>query len=303
MTFIAMSLDPITAHLIDLESRRSHLQGQVADLEKQMNEVNESIRLLKVMQSQGIPAPLKLAQSKDSSEAPKKAQFILLFGVDEELFMTCFGERSEWKCNLESLPEDCSRALLQSSLRNPGLGCVVVEDLGGPHWRDIINYYKNGGFVVYFGIIGEYAAPEKLSREFDLQWRFSAYTRYEYELTSVGKQILGDAITEQEYSKSNLLSVPAEDRILVPKHTYATIEEFIENEFDSEDEDVDDYMAKAQARYAEIRECLDNEVPLALHTASHGGKIAYLGFVNGAGNIPQIVRALCMGVKTSNEYD
>jgi hypothetical protein len=143
MTFIAMSLDPITVHLIDLEARRSHLQGQVADLEKQMNEVNESIRLLKVMQSQGIPAPLKLVQSKDSTEASKKAQFILLLGVDEELFMTCFGERSEWKCNLESLPEDCSRALLQSSLRNPGLGCVVVEDLGGPHWRDIIDFYKN----------------------------------------------------------------------------------------------------------------------------------------------------------------
>lgn len=229
----------------------------------------------------------------------KKTEFILLLGVDDSLFMACFGDRSTWKCRLESLPEDCSSSQLTSMLQNPGLGCVVVEDVGGPHWTEVINYYKNGGFVVYFGIIGEYAAPKKLSQEFDLQWSFSAYTRYEYELTSVGKQILGDAITEQPYSKSNLLEVPVEDRILVPKHSYATVEELIEDYYDSDNEE--DCVAKGHATYAEIRENLNRQVPLALHRASHGGQIAYLGFVNGDGNIPKIVQALCTGVKISND--
>jgi hypothetical protein len=37
----------------------------------------------------------------------------------------------------------------------------------------------------------------------------------------------------------------------------------------------------------------NDRCPLALHRdANHGGRFAYLGFVNGRGNIPQIARAL-----------
>lgn len=222
-----------------------------------------------------------------------KTEFVLLLGVDDNLFTGCFGDSSKWKCKLESLPEDCSKSELTSMLNNPGLGCVVVEDNEGPHWKDVIAYFKRGGFVVYFGIIGEFAAPQMLSQVFGVQWSFSAYTTHVFELTEVGKQLFGDSVTEQQYSKANLLKVPKEDRIMVPKNDYATVAEFIQNECDSDDED-------GHEQFAKRREILDAQVPLALHTASHGGRIAYLGFVNGDGNIPVIVRALCTGIKTSD---
>jgi hypothetical protein len=90
----------------------------------------------------------------------------------------------------------------------------------------------------------------------------------------VGRQILGEAITNQAYSKANLLKVPESDRILVPK-------------LDDEDD-------------SRMHEELNNQCPLVLHKADHGGKIAYLGFVNDADNIPGFVKAICMGVSTSS---
>jgi hypothetical protein len=44
---------------------------------------------------------------------------------------------------------------------------------------------------------------------------------------------------------------------------------------------------------------MDNHASLAMHTSRNGGKIAYLGFVNGDGNIPKFVRALLTGQKTT----
>lgn len=222
-----------------------------------------------------------------------KAEFILFLGVDVDLFKGYFGYESEWKCRLESLPEDCSIMKLMYMLNKRGLVCVVVQDTEGPLWEEVMDYYQNGGFVVYFGHMGQCAAPLTLSSYFDVEWSFSAYTRHEYELTDVGKQLLGDSITEQMYSKSNLLRVPKEDRILVPKHDYATVEEFIQKECELDDKD-------AHEKYAKRRTDLDMQVPLAMHNASHGGRIAYLGFVNSGGNIPLFVRALCTGMKTSD---
>jgi hypothetical protein len=226
-----------------------------------------------------------------------KAEFVLLLGVEDDLFKTCFGDDSAWSCPLRSLPEDCSRSELTALLQHPGLGCVVIQDDDeGPHWDDVVEYYRNGGFVVYFGIYGEFAAPGKLSRAFDLDWSFSAYTRHEYELTPVGKEILGDVVTDQPYSKANLLKVPEADRVLVPKHSYATVQEFMDNECDSDDDEV-----RGRALYEEHRAHLHEQVPLALHrSSSTGGRIAYLGFVNGDGNIPLFVRALCTGEKISS---
>ena len=74
----------------------------------------------------------------------------------------------------------------------------------------------------------------------------------------------------------------------------------IEERFDEKLYCEDELLDQGEATYAAIREQLNNRVPLALHKASHGGKVAYLGFVNGAGNIPQLVQALCMGINRSS---
>ena len=238
--------------------------------------------------------------SPPNSLQPEKGGLILLYDINEELFFECFGKKASWPCDFQSVGKDCSKAQLKTILHNPQLTSVIIQEHGGRHWNKVISYYKNGGFIVYFGIIGEYAAPKKLSEIFDLEWTYSAYTRHEYELTQVGKQILGDAITEQEYSKSNLIKAPVADRILVPKHHYASVKALIQDEFNGEDGDIDELMEKGKARYDTIREELNGQVPLALHKANHGGRIAYLGFVNGAGNIPKLVQAVCMGVSTSS---
>ena len=247
-----------------------------------------------------ITETLSASSLSTTQQNSKPDGFILLFDIDENLFFDCFGDKSTWKCEFQSLSENCSMSQLKSMLQNPRLLSVIIQDHEGLYLSEIVNYYKNGGFIVYFGIIGEFAAPKKLSGTFDLEWSFSAYTKFEYELTQVGKQLLGDAITKQKYSKSNLLKVPAADRILVPKHYYASVEELIQDEF-YDDGDIDDDLTKqGQARYSAIREELNGQVPLALHKANHGGRIAYLGFVNGDDNIPKLVQALCMGVSTSS---
>lgn len=218
---------------------------------------------------------------------------VVLLDVEDELFKECFGHDSQWPCQLLSLTseenstDEISKVLKSSS-------CVVIQNIGGPSWNAIIDYYKSGGLVVYFGIVGEFSAPQDLSQAFGLNWHFSAYTRHDYVLTEAGKAILGDAITEQEYSKANLLSVPEEDRLLVPKNYYETLDDYIKEEGDSDNE-----RESMQKKYDELTEQLGNEVPLALHKADHGGQMAYLGFVNGDGNISKFVRALCTRSKTA----
>ena len=151
------------------------------------------------------------------------AKFILVLGIDEGLFTTVYGKHDEWSCGFHLLGEDCTANEATTSLNDPNMLCCVVQD-NETHWKLVMNYYKNGGFVVYFGIYGEFSAPDMLNRTFGVQWKFSAYTKYDFELTPLGIQLLGNAITEQQYSKSNLLSVPKEDRIIVAKK-YRTLNE------------------------------------------------------------------------------
>jgi predicted NUDIX family NTP pyrophosphohydrolase len=227
--------------------------------------------------------------------------FVLLFGVDSDLFKTCFGkDDDEWSCKIESLTEDCTSSELQGMLSRPDLLSVVVQDLDSPHWDAVVSYHQAGGFVVYFGIYGELDAPSALSGVFGLNWRYSAYTKESYELTPVGIQCLGDVITEQQYTKSNLVSAPEEDRIMIGK--VCTLEVYLRECVGEIDEDLDSdderEIEEARTHYPRHCEEMRNKSPLVMHTASHGGKIAYLGFVNGDGNIPKIVRALVTGSQT-----
>jgi len=220
---------------------------------------------------------------------------IVLFDIDAGLFKVCFGEDKEWPCKLIELSESSSYQEVQDTLTSPGVKSVVIQDTEGEYWPNIMEYYRNGGLVVYFGIYGEYAAPQQLSDVFTLNWRFSGYTNYEYELTEVGKEILGDSITNQQYSKSNLVSVPSNERLLVPKSPWSSFKQFREEECDSEDDE-----ETARKRYHDYSQRTGQQVPLALHRANHGGQVAYLGFVNGDGNIPQFVRALCSCTTTKS---
>eukprot|EP00523_Entomoneis_sp_CCMP467_P015558 CAMPEP_0168773404 /NCGR_PEP_ID=MMETSP0725-20121227/4455_1 /TAXON_ID=265536 /ORGANISM="Amphiprora sp., Strain CCMP467" /LENGTH=220 /DNA_ID=CAMNT_0008822953 /DNA_START=37 /DNA_END=699 /DNA_ORIENTATION=- len=211
---------------------------------------------------------------------------ILFLEVDDNLFKTCFGTDNEWSCRLTSLSESSTSAQVAEAL----------ADVDGTHMSLVRNYYRQGGWVVFFGIYGDFAAPQQLGNLFGVDWRFSAYTKYEYVLTTAGKELLGDAITQQQYTKANLLSVPEEERILVPKPYWESVEKYKEEECDSDDDDEE----TIRQNYQSHKDGLSRQVPLAVHTAQQGGgRIAYLGFVNGDGNIPQLVRALCTRSKTS----
>ena len=111
-----------------------------------------------------------------------------------------------------------------------------------------------------------------------------------------GNNYFGEAIVEQQYSKSNLVSVPPQDRILIPKPYWQSARDYQNDEGDSDNEDNDAYW---KSKYANHLETLGRQVPLAVHRAPHGGQVAYLGFVNGDGHIPEFVRALCTRTKTS----
>jgi hypothetical protein len=224
------------------------------------------------------------------------AEFVLLLGVDTDLFKTCFGQDTRWEpCKLESLDEGCTKEEATAALARHSLLSVVVQDEKTAHWDAVKSYYENGGLVVWFGIYGEFSAPGFLSREFGARWRFSAYTNHEYVLTEFGKEILGDAITEQQYTKSNLLDVPENERILVPKGI--SYEEYVEDGYDSDDGECDhDAM---RAKYDIYIQGEHSQVPIGMHQSKNnsGGRIVYLGFVNGDGNVPSFVRALCTGKK------
>ena len=226
-------------------------------------------------------------------------KFILLLGVEEDLFMTMFGQRVEWSCEFLVLGDDCTIIEATNALNDPNILCCVVQDSNNEtHWNLVTNHYNTGGFVAYFGIYGEFSAPTTLNQSFGVQWKYSAYTRHEYELTPVGIQLLGNAITKQRYSKSNLLSVPKEDRILVAKKC-RTVEEYL-YDVEGVPRDVTNFNDGYQEEYENAlvdypRHCeeMENYAPLVMHCDPiHGGRIAYIGFVNDDGKIPQFVRAL-----------
>ena len=228
-------------------------------------------------------------------------KIILLFGVDDDLFKSCFGKDEEWlPSSLKSLPEECSNLDLQAALVQPGLHCVVCMDV--ECFDRLQDYYDNGGFVAFFGIYGEFNVPNHLNS----QWKFSAYTNHEYELTSVAKHYIGDAISKQQYTKSNLVSAPEGDRIMIPK--IGSFEDYLSENFDIDMEDIYDTndpdtaneVKAARKQWPRIVDELSNQSPLVMHRNDQGGKVAYLGFVNHDGNIPKIVRALLNGIKVIN---
>jgi hypothetical protein len=139
---------------------------------------------------------------------------------------------------LEILPEDCSLLQFLKILQRPGLRSIVVQD--PEHASDLSKYYKSGGLIVFFGFHGVITHPTQLSRMFGLDWKFNTYKSHKDELTDCGKSILGDAISGVGYyTGSNVLCVPLQDRILVPKQRYETLYIFILNccDYDLDDED------------------------------------------------------------------
>ena len=222
---------------------------------------------------------------------------VLLLDVNDELFKSCFGKDDDWPCQLESLGNKPSKDAIEAKLSEPGLGCVIVQGLD---YADVVlPYYQKGGFVVYFGIYGEFDAPRRLSQVFGLDWSFSGYTKYDYQVTEAGQAVFGNEVMDQQYTKSNLLRVPADERLLAPK-VEPTLEEYMKAEmgegpFDEED------MEEGRRGYEYTKQCSLTQVPLAMHTNANGGRIAYLGFVNGDGNVPLFVRALCTSTKVTQE--
>jgi hypothetical protein len=219
--------------------------------------------------------------------------FVLLVGVEQHLFEACFGNEDGWPCVFKWLDEECPLTVLASALNKEGLKSVVFQDYEGPHWDLLKGYYNDGGLLIYFGVYGEFQAPVDLSSQLGFRWRFSAYTTHEYTLTAVGRHYLGNVITEQQYTKANLLQVPEEDRLMIPK--VPSLKEYIDDQNFDDDEPSPQELEVARKSYEDYRQELLSQVPLAMHRADNGsgGRFVYLGFVNGDGNIPKIVRALC----------
>ena len=151
--------------------------------------------------------------------------------------------------------------------------------------------------MAYFGIYGEFEAPSWLSQDLGMKWRFSGYTNHSYILTPIAQQKLGNKITEQEYTKSNLVDAPEEDRWMVPKPM--SMEEFVEEHAYYDDdpspaakEEYEREVQSARNRYPSYVDNLNSHSPLVVHNSTDSGTFAYIGFVNGDGNIPKIVRAL-----------
>ena len=231
-------------------------------------------------------------------------KFILLLGVNDDLFNICFGDDATWPCEFRTLGENCSAEEASIALNDPDIVCCVFQD-EEIHWELIKGHYNQGGYVVYFGIEGLFDI-KFLNEGFGVKWQYSAYTSHEHELTPLGIQLLGDGVVSQKYTKTNMFSVPVEDRILIGKR--GTLEEYlteyagieISDGVDNLDDDErEEYEEARDIGYPNHCEEMENHASLALHVnPNHGGRIAYLGFVNDDGNIPKFVKALLTGKKT-----
>lgn len=230
---------------------------------------------------------------------------VVLIGVDKGLFVSCFGKEDTWSpIKIITLDEDSTMGEIQKVMADPGLKSVVVDLEEDDCYLPLVKqHYEKGGRVVWFGIYGEFAAPGLISKHFGCNWKFSAYTKHPYVLTEAGKDLLGDLITEQQYSKANLLFVPEEERVLIPKHeSFKEYCEEYQGYEGGEDESNSDYDAEEleQCREAYRRHKIElgRQVPIALHmNESTGGSIVYVGFVGSDGNTPRFVRAICRGQK------
>lgn len=224
-------------------------------------------------------------------------KFILLLAVDDSLLKTCFGKEDEWEgCAFQSLSDSCSEAELSEALCDPNLQAVVLDD-DVPHWLLLKDFFQTKrGFLVYFGIMGEYKSS--VIQDLCPDWQFSGYTKHEFVVTEVAQHYIGDAITTQQYTKSNLYAAPVGDRLMTPK--VLSFDEFLEDccNYDPGDDGYETDVAKITARYPDHCENEGNQSP-CLMRFENGGRFLYLGFVNGDENIPKIVRALMTDSKTT----
>jgi hypothetical protein len=234
-----------------------------------------------------------------SNKNATSQKFILFYGIDDDLFKACFGDDHQWPCKLVSLPEDCDPSLLSITLSNPNLISVVIENTDIPHWDRIMQHYKKGGFVAYFGVIGEFAVPEHLGQIIRRPWKFYSYTRITIQVTDIGNEVLGgdtEYTGKKLYVKCNFVSAPAEDRIMagevVPFEEYLGEHYGMEVSLDNLDEDDMEEVEEARKYYPKWVEEQGHQAPLVMYRSSNGGKFAYIGFVNGEGMIPMVVRKL-----------
>jgi len=242
---------------------------------------------------------------------------IVFLGVDVDLFKTCFFKKEEeqpshpfgskrveeqWDSFELIIIDDESAtasADLSEKLQESGVRSVVFQntELDSSLLSTLRQFYDSGGLVIFFGIYGVFSDPTTLSQIFDFPqaWKFSAYTKHEYEMTSTAMEYTGYAVREQEYSKCNLLKVPIQDRWMVAKPM--PLHQYIEEDaggLDGEapDEEWKSAAETAKAGYVNYCDGLYEQCPLAVHKNKNGGRLAYLGFVNGNGKIPYIVRRL-----------
>ena len=241
------------------------------------------------------------------------SNLILLLGVDLNQFNTCFIERKsedEWKpYKLKILEENCDVSELSSTLQRSR--SVVIQNIA---LAALKNYFKSGGTVLYLGNSGGgssqcRAAPKALCKAFGLpqKWHYCAYSKEEYELTYTAREYISPyEIVDQQYGKCNLLSVPVQDRWMVPKTV--SLHEYIENHAGLLDGEEPDEAWKVNAQkakdgYVQYCESLYQKCPLAVHkNQTNDGKLVYMGFVNGDGNIPMIVKSILTGEKINMEY-
>ena len=237
-------------------------------------------------------------------------QSIVFLGVNVNLFKSCFFEPIKedpmpsraWDAFelvvLEEDPTTTVSRLSEALFANPNNNVVSVvfqsTDIAESLLDILVRFYNSGGLVVFFGIYGEFGDPDVLSSCFSLPepWRFSAYTSEKYELTSQAHRSLGYAVTQQEYTKANLLSVPFRDRWMVelPMSLHAYLSS--EADYDPSEPEYKEEEPAIKEAYLVYCERCHHHCPLAVHQNKNGGKLAYLGFVNGNDNIPRIVRAL-----------
>ena len=229
----------------------------------------------------------------------------MFLGVDTDLFKRCFMEKEEeeawakYKLIIIDAELDTATNELSEALKKPGVCSVVFQetDIGDSLISTLKDYYNSGGVVVFFGIYGVYTDPSTLSTQFHLAepWSFSGYTKHQYDLTSTALDYYDYHVKDQQYTKSNLIKVPIQDRWMVPKAE--SLHVYMEERAgclggEPPDEEWKRDAERAKADYVEHCEGLYQYCPLAVHVNENGGKLAYLGFVNGDGNIPFIVRCL-----------
>jgi hypothetical protein len=70
-------------------------------------------------------------------------KFILLLGIEEDLFMTVFGQCDEWSCEFQLLGDDCTANEVTKALNDPNILCCVGQD-NETHWNLVTNHYNNG---------------------------------------------------------------------------------------------------------------------------------------------------------------